>query len=367
MELGVSIPLSELIFTRLSIVVIHHDGPFDACRPHRNRKGSNKAPMQAFPKDSINNTLGGAGPINSNLNLEQFHGRGDEGFKDFSSSGKNNPIVETNAFTPYAGAAVMNQRRQPVDGNNLEDSASFNSRARAPVHGDESLGLGTSTFLEGTPAPRNVIQRRESEGEQNNAGGLGRKKSLVQKIRGINRERPSRRPMSPTSPGQSGTMRTSAPTSPLRGDESAVALSAGGMTRVREQNQDRNPFFGDSNTQMTTSQDYDDAYDKKGVRIQVAETEKLNRAREVEQARASESAQAMRDITGGGGIGRSGTTIHNDRRGAAPSLERRITTDVVTANPSGGGEKTPGIGGGFLNRVKSLKGGKRARPDRTFG
>ena len=360
-------PLFELNSTRLSVIVIHHDGPFDACRPHRNRKGSNKAPMQAFPKDSINNTLGGAGPVNSNLNLEQFHGRGDEGFKDFSTSGKNNPVVEANTFAPHAGAAVMNQRRQLVDGSNLEESASFNSRARAPVHGDESLGLGTSTFLEGAPASRNAIQRRESEGEQNNVGGLGRKKSLVQKIRGMNRERPSRRPMSPTSPSQTGIMRTSAPSSPLRGDESAVALSAGGIARVREENQNRNPFFGDSNTQMTSSHDYDDAYDKKGVRIQVAETEKLNRAREVEHARASESAQAMRDITVGGGLDRSGTTVYGDRRGAAPSLERRITTDVVTTNPSGGVEKTPGIGGGFLNRVKSLKGGKRARPDRTFG
>src|ERR1700736_3612880 len=31
--------------------VFHHDGPFDACNPHRNRAGSKRAPMQAFPKD----------------------------------------------------------------------------------------------------------------------------------------------------------------------------------------------------------------------------------------------------------------------------------------------------------------------------
>ena len=60
-----------------------------------------------------------------------------------------------------------------------------------PIHGDESLGLGTSTFLEGAPASRIAIQRRETEAamEPEVGGGLQRKKSLAQKIRSINNNR----------------------------------------------------------------------------------------------------------------------------------------------------------------------------------
>jgi hypothetical protein len=49
-----------------------------------------------------------------------------------------------------------------------------------PVHGVESAGLGTSTFLEGAPAPKAAIERAGIEEEEN---GLVRKKSIVQKIR----------------------------------------------------------------------------------------------------------------------------------------------------------------------------------------
>jgi hypothetical protein len=51
-----------------------------------------------------------------------------------------------------------------------------------PVHGVESAGLGTSTFLEGAPAPKSAIERAGLEEED--GGGLTRKKSLVQKITG---------------------------------------------------------------------------------------------------------------------------------------------------------------------------------------
>ena len=50
------------------------------------------------------------------------------------------------------------------------------------VHGVESAGLGTSTFLEGTPAPKSAIEKAAAE-EAEDGGGLVRKKSLVQKIK----------------------------------------------------------------------------------------------------------------------------------------------------------------------------------------
>ncbi|KAM0474273.1 hypothetical protein ACHAPX_007606 [Trichoderma viride] len=149
--------------------LFHHDGPFDALNPHRNRQNSKKlSPMQAFPEGSLNNTLGGSGPINATADHSNFMGHGSgEAFNDYAASSKS---------------------REPVI---------FDSAARASlVHGDESHGLGTSTFLEGTPAARSAIVRRNEEQAQEVAeGGLQRKKSVAQRIR--NRVRPdySNRPM----------------------------------------------------------------------------------------------------------------------------------------------------------------------------
>lgn len=62
-------------------------------------------------------------------------------------------------------------------------STSFDPRLKTePVHGVESAGLGTSTFLEGAPAPKAAIERAGLAEEEEN--GLVRKKSIVQKIRG---------------------------------------------------------------------------------------------------------------------------------------------------------------------------------------
>ncbi|UKZ95350.1 uncharacterized protein TrAFT101_010194 [Trichoderma asperellum] len=151
--------------------LFHHDGPFDALNPHRNRQNSKKlSPMQAFPEGSLNNTLGGSGPLNAQADHSNFMGHGsDEAFRDYAASGKS-------------------KSREPVI---------FDSSSRASlVHGDESHGLGTSTFLEGTPAARSAIVRRNAEQAQEFAeGGLQRKKSVAQRIK--NRVRPdySNRPM----------------------------------------------------------------------------------------------------------------------------------------------------------------------------
>ncbi|KAL8664668.1 MAG: hypothetical protein Q9168_007854 [Polycauliona sp. 1 TL-2023] len=296
-------------------LVFHHDGPFDACNPHRNRKGAKVAPMQAFAKDSINNTLGGSGPVNKNLDLNQFHGRGAEGFSDFSTSRANNLAGEPE---PYAAANVP-IRRGSAARPGVDRTTSYNPTDRVqPVHGDESLGLGTSTFLDGAPAARAAVVRRESESEGvNGGGGLGRKRSLAQKIRGIsnasrNLDRPAGRVTSPD--GTYG--RKTSPTSP------GEVQSGGVMRNAR----DTKPFFDD----------YDEAYEKKGQKIQIAE----------EQNR----------VEGGGARTRA---ISSPKRRPPPALlERRITHDGgPSVDPEAKKE-------GFLSRVKSLKGGKRARPER---
>ena len=275
--------------------------------------------MQAFAKDSMNNTIGGSGPVNKDLDLNQIHGRGAEGFTDFSSSKINTFSAEPE---PYAGSSAP-LRRGPGVRPGVDRTSSFNPTDRIePVHGDESLGLGTSTFLEGAPAARSAAHGRPSESEGFNGvgggsgGGLSRKRSLAQKIRGIsNANRNFDRPRV-TSP-DAALERTISPASP------GEVQSGGGMSKVREMK----PFFSD----------YDEAYERKGQQIQIAE----------EQNR----------VEGGGSRIRA---ISSPKRDPPPSmLERRVTHDG--AGPSGDGDVRKE---GFLSRVKSLKGGKRARPER---
>lgn len=53
-----------------------------------------------------------------------------------------------------------------------------------PVHGVESAGLGTSTFLEGAPAPKSAIEKANAAALlEDEDGVLARKKSIVQKIK----------------------------------------------------------------------------------------------------------------------------------------------------------------------------------------
>ena len=290
--------------------------------------------MQAFAKDSANNVIGGSGPVNKNIDFNQFHGRGAEGFTDYSTSGAHNPAVEPNNFEPYAGSSAPN--RGPLIRPGVDRSSSFSPIARGdPLHGEETMGLGTSTFLDGAPAARAVIQRRESETEVPAAdGGLGRKRSLAQKIRGISNARGDRpfRPSGRITSPDGILERTTSPTSP------GEAQSAGGMPKITESN----PFFND----------YDDAYEKKGAKIQIAEDK--NRVGSI----------------GGGGeegftvAGRSRAVSSPKRAPATGSLETRTTNDGTGAN---GESSAPSAGGGgFMNRVKSLKGGKRTRPERAL-
>lgn len=253
------------------MTVFHHDGPFDACNPHRNRKGLRAAPMQAFPKNSTNMALGGAGPNNPNIDLNLFHGRMEEGYNDFARSG-----VQRSGTVNFDPA-------QRVE----------------PIHGSASYGLGTSTFLDGTPASRAAIARRQSENEQQitQAGGLQRKKSLAQRLR-----------------GKSGTGRGIA--SPTEANSSPAPAPMGSSHSASSRGNEGNPFF----------QDYDEEWDRKGSRIQESRLE-------VEGGRVR-SSSSPKQSTG---------------------LERKST------NERGYDETKLNAGGGFLNRMKSLR---KPKPER---
>lgn len=275
--------------------LFHHDGPFDACNPHRNAKKDRRAPMQAFPADSANMALGGAGPLNSRLDLDRFHGRGEEGFSEYAATRK----AATNIVDPT-------------------------SRIE-PVHGEESYGLGTSTFLEGAPASKSALQRRDSEDPayEGGGGGLSRKKSLAQRFRGMSGSRryPNNEVRSPDAryPGSSSDM-----DSPPSSAPQIKAVSAGGPARAKHNKENEiNPF----------ENDYEAAFDKKGTQIRIAEQEKPSNGR----PRAPSSPKG---------------------------LTRTVTSEGVSRGRGNSSDEERPSGGGFLNRMRSLKGGpRRARND----
>lgn len=236
--------------------------------------------MQAFPKDSLNNSLGGAGPLNQQPDHSTFMGNAtDEAFRDYAISGK------TKAGSGFSGSI-------------RPETTIFDPSSRGQqIHGDESYGLGTSTFLEGTPAARTAIARRQAEQAQEvMEGGIQRKKSLAHRIRNMNR--------GPRDISASGRV-----TSPdaVYGKSSPDTMRAGTSAPT-----EANPFFAE----------FGKGEDKLTVK--------------------------PRD-------GTAASPQPVPRRGSGASLERRATTD---ATPS---EETVAKPSGLLGRMKSLKGGRRPK------
>ncbi|KAK1996385.1 Pal1 cell morphology protein [Colletotrichum falcatum] len=260
--------------------LFHHDGPFDAANPHRNRKGSRRAPMHAFAKDSLNMSLGGSGPLNKRPDHATFLGNNDG-----------------DASADYATAAGRNGERK-------NDPALFDPRSRGSiVYGEESLGLGASTFLEGTPAARAAIQRTQAEqAQQSAAEGLGRSKSIAQRIRGIKRE--------PREYGPSGRI-----TNPEGAYTSRKSPDGNGPATSISYTGERNPFFS-------------------------------------EFGKEPETISVRRN-----GAKSPGTPPPVPQRVSANGMERRGTGDVTSPNEDGPSKPS----GGFLARVKSLKSGGRRR------
>ncbi|KAI1343618.1 Pal1-domain-containing protein [Xylariaceae sp. FL0016] len=261
--------------------LFHHDGPFDACNPHRNRKGSRRAPMQAFAKDSANNSLGGAGPINKRPDHKQFMGQ-----------------EPHEATSMYAGEN-LNRSERPQK----EEMGLYDPKQRTDYeHGEETQGLGTSTFLEGAPASKTAISRNQSEqAESAMENGLGRKKSVVQRFRSIKR--------APRQPREYGDRVTSPDAYP----SPTSALPTGGSTG------ERNPFF----------QEYDK--DQEQITVKRKDSNPLS------------PISPLGHMHGG-------------------TLERRSTTDATMDSELTQGQSKQ-AGNGFLSRVKSLKGGRRQRPE----
>lgn len=255
--------------------------------------------MQAFPKDSLNNVIGGSGPLNKRPDHRAFMGQGDEeAFREFS-----------------------NNRQMPIPGDNkisADRIGVFDPLQRgSALHGDQTLGLGTSTFLEGTPAARTTIQRREAERAQDiQDNPLQRKKSLAQRFRSINR--------GPREPH---------PTRAFSTDNGPA--SAGAATSAKY-NAEADPF---------------DEFDPK-------------RGDDVLTVRRKNSAALPSPPSPPRGLGleRRSTTDGTTAMAAAAAPGADTANPTTTVISSGVGDDSQQKPTGLLARVKSLKGGRRPAP-----
>jgi len=248
--------------------------------------------MSAFPQGSANNTIGGSGPVNQHINLDQFNGTGREGFHDYSSNAPG--PSQQKPFQAMATALV-----NPI--NRVE-----------PVHGEETMGLGTSTFLEGAPASKAAIQQKQAE---TNDGGLSRKKSIAMRLRGMSvgsKRYPDGYP-GPVSPNARSPGLTS---NGLSSNKGRFQDRSGGVNLMDS------AFESPRGGEVNPFDRLDPVHEKKTLGPQVDEDEVL------------ETPGRERSLS-------------SPRRGV---LERRGTAES---------NNDDGNRAGFLNRVKSLKGSKR--------
>lgn len=153
----------------------HHDGPFDACTPHRN-KNTKAAPVLAFPADGPNNSIGGASTKKSALN--EVFGReeldDDDDIYNTEVSKKTLPVIISNA-----GSTTTLDAIKP----NTNGLTQFDAKGKSQVvHGPTTMGLGSTTFLDGAPASSNTIKEDIRHHAIQSRNGIQRKKSLSQRL-----------------------------------------------------------------------------------------------------------------------------------------------------------------------------------------
>ncbi|AMD19252.1 HBR351Cp [Eremothecium sinecaudum] len=175
--------IDKLDVTGLFGGAFHHDGPFDACTPHRNQN-KKVAPVLAFPKDGPNSTLTGVTTAPSARG--QVFGIEVDDDSYLYHSIKTSKIAGSSASTLSDG--IPKQNVTQFDAKNKADL----------VHGPTTQGLGSTTFLDGAPAAPAAIE------DMNKHSTIGRKKSLNQRLtKGISgdSERRSNLKLTNTHPG----------------------------------------------------------------------------------------------------------------------------------------------------------------------
>lgn len=153
----------------------HHDGPFDACTPHRN-KNSKAAPVMAFPADGPNNSIGGASAKKSTLN--EVFGREEPDDDDgiYNAKLTSRPLALNNVTN---GSSSTLDAIKP----NTKGVTQFDAKGKSQeVHGPTTAGLGSTTFLDGAPASTAAIKDDIKQHSHQTRTGVQRKKSLTQRL-----------------------------------------------------------------------------------------------------------------------------------------------------------------------------------------
>ncbi|EEB05628.1 hypothetical protein SJAG_05198 [Schizosaccharomyces japonicus yFS275] len=167
---------------------IHHDGPFDPCNPHRN-KVSSRSPVAAFSAESLTGSLACVMPSSElpRISLDDGEPLGNELERTTTlADGINKTLSHT--FSNPDGSITLAQLGA------ANEAASSRAKAVLPtvhvspaeedelVAGVETLGLGTTTRIEGTPASQAAIQRslnQKGQGGMSPSSSLRRKRSIV--------------------------------------------------------------------------------------------------------------------------------------------------------------------------------------------
>lgn len=200
----------------------HHDGPFDACTPHRNKNGKN-APVMAFPADGPNNSMKGFAAASNDDRLNLAFGNYSEDQNEIvgmagSNGGAGNSRSQAPPNVRARPAGPSAAEPQPIANYapSLNPSViAFDANQKsAPIHGLTTAGLGSLTFLDGAPAPRADDLLSPPN------GGVGRKKSIVQRLRKTSQSELTTRRSSNDSPAEYGRS--------LFGDEDAGGGGGGG-------------------------------------------------------------------------------------------------------------------------------------------
>ena len=193
--------IDKLDVTGLFGGAFHHDGPFDACTPHRN-KNKKAAPVLAFPKNGPNSSL--TGKIDSSKGYQNKMNQVFGVSNTYGYTADNEYNQDDDDVVYSMDSSQMTQRGQKgefldVDiskhngalhgsghnGSNTTISAvknnnsmtNLNTNERVKVHGPVSQGLGSTTFLDGAPAPR-----KEQERQEKIQRSLSRKKSISARL-----------------------------------------------------------------------------------------------------------------------------------------------------------------------------------------
>lgn len=161
----------------------HHDGPFDACTPQRN-KDTRAAPVAAFPIDGPNNSITGIAPENTkDAQYDMVFGI-DQAADSNAAIKPRSDSTGAQLGRGYTNGTVI-KRADSADLQSISATkpalSQIDASATEKLYGDTTLGLGSSTFMDGAPAYGAKSTVPKDTGLARKKTFLGRMKTIVRK------------------------------------------------------------------------------------------------------------------------------------------------------------------------------------------